>query len=188
MAKKKRHKRTNNDLQNTTHKSKDRVTPTPYMSYVASSTAPHIMEVQLINLSVDSHVHFVYYFFNAYVSSSILVLNALVYKNGAHPDICEKWHILLTCGENVHERIIILRREILAHKTSLTLPLFIKVSVLSQECQRSCASVFGVSILSLSAIFLLDFGTVPWMNWSVNELFREWTGPWMCYVLFYILL
>ena len=158
------------------------------MSYVVSSTAPHIMEVQLINLSVDSHVHFVYYFFNAYVSSSILVLNALVYKNGAHPDICEKWHILLTCGENVHERIIILRREILAHKTSLTLPLFIKVSVLSQECQRSCASVFGVSILSLSAIFLLDFGTVPWMNWSVNELFREWTGPWMCYVLFYILL
>jgi hypothetical protein len=50
-----------------------------------------------------------------------LVLNALVYKNGAHPDICEKWHILLTCGENVHERIIILRGEILAHKTSLTL-------------------------------------------------------------------
>jgi hypothetical protein len=72
----------------------------PGLSYVVSSTAPHIMEVQLINLSVDSHVHFVYYFFNAYVSSSILVLNALVYKNGAHPDICEKWHILLTCGEN----------------------------------------------------------------------------------------
>ena len=148
------------------------------MSYVVSSTAPHIMEVQLINLSVDSHVHFVYYFFNAYVSNSILVLNALVYKNGAHPDICEKWHILLTCGENVHERIIILRGEILAHKTSLTLPLFIKVSVLSQECQRSCASVFGVSILSLSAIFLLDFGTVPWMNWSVNML---------CFVLHFII-
>ena len=31
----------------------------------------------------------------------------------------------------------------------------------SQESERSCICVFGVSILSLSTIFLLECGTVP---------------------------
>jgi hypothetical protein len=49
-----------------------------------------------------------------------------------------------------------------AHYTSLTQPLFffIKVSAPSQETGRSCICVLLVSILSLSTIFLLQFGTV----------------------------
>jgi hypothetical protein len=33
--------------------------------------------------------------------------------------------------------------------------------VLSQESERSCMCVLGVSILSLSTIYLIDFGTAP---------------------------
>ena len=43
--------------------------------------------------------------------------------------------ILLTCGKHLHERIISLREEVWVHKTSLTLPLFIEVSVPSQESE-----------------------------------------------------
>jgi len=58
--------------------------------------------------------------------------------------------ILLTCGDHLHDRIIALSREVCAHKTSLTPPLFIDVPVLSQECEGSC--MLGVSILSVSMI------------------------------------
>ena len=54
----------------------------------------------------------------------------------------------------------------------LTLPLFIEVSVPSQESELSCVCVLGVSILPLSTIFLFDFGTVPTM--------------WFCFVFNFI--
>jgi hypothetical protein len=38
--------------------------------------------------------------------------------------------------KQLHDRIISLRREILADKTNLTSPLFIEVSVSSQESER----------------------------------------------------
>jgi hypothetical protein len=47
------------------------------------------------------------------------------------------------------------------HKTSLTPPLFIEVSVSSHETEQSCICVLGVSIFSLSTIFLLYVGIVP---------------------------
>ena len=45
--------------------------------------------------------------------------------------------------------------------TSLTPSLFIEVPVLSQESERSCIYVLGISNLPISTIFLLNFGTVP---------------------------
>jgi hypothetical protein len=47
------------------------------------------------------------------------------------------------------------------HKTSLTPPPFIEVSVSSHGTEQSCICVLGVSIFSLSTIFLLDVGIVP---------------------------
>ena len=54
--------------------------------------------------------------------------------------------------------------------TSLTPPLFIEVSVPSQESERSCICVLGVSILLLSMIFILDFGLVATV-WYFSFLF-----------------
>ena len=46
-------------------------------------------------------------------------------------------------------------------RTSLAPPPFIKVPVPSRESKWSCICVLRVSILPLSMIFLLNFGTVP---------------------------
>ena len=59
--------------------------------------------------------------------------------------------------------------EVWAHIASLTPPLSIEVSVLSQESEHSCICVLGESILM---IFLFDFGTLPTV----------------CYFFFFILL
>ena len=56
-------------------------------------------------------------------------------------------NIFLTCGKYLHDRIISLRREILAHKTSLPPPPFIEVLVLSHESERSCICVLEVMYL-----------------------------------------
>jgi len=64
--------------------------------------------------------------------------------------------ILLTSGKHLHDRIISQRGEFWSHKTSLTLPLFIEVPVPSQESERSCICVLGVSILPLSTILILE--------------------------------
>ena len=50
-----------------------------------------------------------------------------------------------------------------SHNASLNLNhfFFIEVPVASQESEHSCICVFGLSILSLSTIFLSDFGIVP---------------------------
>jgi hypothetical protein len=42
----------------------------------------------------------------------------------------------LECGKHLHDRIISLKGEVCANKTSLTPPLCIEVSVPSQECER----------------------------------------------------
>ena len=55
--------------------------------------------------------------------------------------------ILLACGKHLYDPIISLRKEILVHKTSLTPPLFIEVTLPSQENKRSYMCVLGVSIL-----------------------------------------
>ena len=47
----------------------------------------------------------------------------------------------LTCGKHLRDRIIILRRELWAHKTSLTPSLFIEVSVPREQGEWSCICV-----------------------------------------------
>ena len=69
--------------------------------------------------------------------------------------------ILLTCGKQLHDNIISLRGEMLAHKTSISPPRFIEVPVPSQKIDQSCICVYGVSILPLSTILIFDFGIVP---------------------------
>ena len=69
--------------------------------------------------------------------------------------------ILLTCIKDLHDRIISLRVKGQEHKTSLTLPPFIEVSVPSQESEQSRICVLREYILPHVAIVLLDFGTVP---------------------------
>jgi len=64
--------------------------------------------------------------------------------------------ILLTCGKHLHARIISLIGEVWAHKISLSPPFFIDVPVPSQESERSCICVLGVSILPLSTILRFD--------------------------------
>jgi hypothetical protein len=68
------------------------------------------------------------------------------------------WH------KHLHESIISLRGEVWGHKTSLNPAHNIEVPVPSQESERSCICVSGVSILPLSTIFLLNFGNVSTDN------------------------
>ena len=53
--------------------------------------------------------------------------------------------ILITRGRHLHACIISLRGEVWANKTSLTPPHFIEVAGPSQERERSCICVLGVS-------------------------------------------
>lgn len=50
-------------------------------------------------------------------------------------------------------------------------PIFIELSVSSHESQRSCICVLVVSILPLSAIFRLDFDTVPTVWYFISFYF-----------------
>jgi hypothetical protein len=53
--------------------------------------------------------------------------------------------ILLTCGKHVHDRIISLREEVWAYKTSLIQPPLIEVSVPNQEHGPSCICLLVIS-------------------------------------------
>ena len=79
------------------------------------------------------------------------------------PVICEGWHF-----NRMWKAVAasFQKREGFVHKTSLTTLLFIEISVPSQESERSCICVLGVSIVSRSTIFQFDFGIVPavWYN------------------------
>jgi hypothetical protein len=72
-----------------------------------------------------------------------------------------KVDMLISCGNHFHDYIISLRQEVWAHKTSLTLPLFIEVPVLIQEPEQSCNCVLRVSIWPLSTILIFDFRINP---------------------------
>ena len=48
------------------------------------------------------------------------------------------------------------RATVLAHKNTLTPPLFIEMTVPGQTSERSYSCVFGESSFSLSTIFLLE--------------------------------
>jgi hypothetical protein len=73
--------------------------------------------------------------------------------------------ILLTYWKHLHDRIISLSRETCARKTSIALPLFIEVSVLSLESEWSCICVVEVSIDSFN-----DF-SIGFFNCSANVVF-----------------
>ena len=63
---------------------------------------------------------------------------------------------------SVFSKVYSLRRDVLAHKTSLTPPLLIEMLVPIQESERwSCICALWVSILPLSMILILDVGIVP---------------------------
>ena len=71
--------------------------------------------------------------------------------------------ILLTCRKHSHDRIISLRGDVWAPTTSLTLPLFIEVSVSSQESGWSFICVIGVPSFSFYNIFcFLFYVTMKW--------------------------
>ena len=67
---------------------------------------------------------------------------------------------MLTDDVKMYEMNMTRRSPVWVHQTSLMLPLFIEVPVPFQLSERSFICVLWVSILPLSTIFLLDFGTV----------------------------
>ena len=86
--------------------------------------------------------------------------------------------ILLTCEKHFHDLIITLRGKVCVHKTSLAPPTFIEVPVSSQESERSCGCVLGLSILELirqCSIFSFSFYPMRkymWNMWII--LLRGW--------------
>jgi hypothetical protein len=79
--------------------------------------------------------------------------------------------IFYTSWKYLHDRIVSLRWEGWAYKSSLALTLFIEAPVLSQETERSCICVLVVPILPLSTIFLMDFGAVPTVWYFLSLIF-----------------
>ena len=69
--------------------------------------------------------------------------------------------IFLARGKHLHGRIISLRVEVWAHRTSLYPTLFIEMPVPCKECERSCIGVLQISILPLSTILIFNFEIVP---------------------------
>ena len=67
---------------------------------------------------------------------------------------------MLTDDVKMYEMNMTRRSPVWVHQTSLMLPLFIEVTVPFQLSERSFICALWVSILPLSTIFLLDFGTV----------------------------
>ena len=61
------------------------------------------------------------------VSHPVIELGVL-YNNVSQPVMCEVG-IVLTCGKYFQRQHYIIKREVSAHKTSLTPPLFIEMSV-----------------------------------------------------------
>ena len=63
-----------------------------------------------------------------------------------------------SCTKHIHDRIISLRGEVWAHKTSLTLPLLFNWNACTKPGECTC--VLGISSQPVFMIFLWDFGTV----------------------------
>ena len=81
----------------------------------------------------------------------------MIIKNSSKDNCAIRLFNVLHC---INIRILIL---VLVHKTSLTSPLFIEVSVPSHESDRTVmyVCVRGIQLASVLTIFLLDFGTLP---------------------------
>jgi hypothetical protein len=63
--------------------------------------------------------------------------------------------------KHLHDRIISLRGQVWAHRTSLSSQPFIEVPVPYQVKELSCICLLGVWIIHLSTIFLCYSGTLP---------------------------
>ena len=87
----------------------------------------------------------------------------------------------------VHGRIISLRGDAWAHRTSLTPLPFVKVPVPSQESRRLCIYVVKVSILPLSTNLMLNFiiFQTPWSFFFFIFLF-ETANRFVAYIAFHI--
>jgi len=58
----------------------------------------------------------------------------LLYNNAVRSVISEGWH-LITCGKHLYDRIVLLRGKFWANETRFIPPLFIEVSVPTQESE-----------------------------------------------------
>ena len=67
----------------------------------------------------------------------------------AHPVIYVRLGIVLTCGKHLHDSISVLGEEVWGYKTSSIPPLFIEVSMQSQQIEWAYICVLLVSILAL---------------------------------------
>jgi hypothetical protein len=74
-------------------------------------------------------------------------------------------YVMVGILHHSHVRIISLKEEVWAHTTSLTPPHLIEVPVQSQESERSCICVLGLSILSL----FLRFYYIGYGFWNCSE-------------------
>ena len=70
-------------------------------------------------------------------------------------------HLEKIYWETNTDRIISLRKGVLAYKTRLSLPLVIEVPVPGQESEWSCIDVVRTLLFTLSTMLLLYFGTFP---------------------------
>jgi hypothetical protein len=85
-------------------------------------------------------------------------------------------YILLACVKHVHARILPLRAKVCARRTILTPPPFVKVRLPSKGSVWSYICVLGASLLPLSTIFLLNYGTVPTVWYAlffISSIFLE---------------
>jgi hypothetical protein len=83
-----------------------------------------------------------------YIKSSYLIVNIFInvivclpvsqrkFIICGYSSLQKSLNILLACRKHLHDCIISLRGEVWAHKTNLTLPLFIEVPVPRQESER----------------------------------------------------
>ena len=75
--------------------------------------------------------------------------------------------ILPIGGKHLHDRIISLRDDMLVHKTSLTISLFIEVTVPSQKSGRSCIGMLKYRLCLLLQLLCL---TVMYLYVRVSSL------------------
>ena len=71
--------------------------------------------------------------------------------------------------------------QVWVHNTSLAPPLLCVVPLLCHESEWSCICVLGVSLWTLSIIFLYRFGLFQLFFYWVMELFRQW-----CFFYLYV--
>ena len=93
-----------------------------------------------------------------YILCIVLKLIALIIIT-LFAQLCGRVGILNTCGK--HDHIISIRGDAWVHQSSLTRPLSNEVPVPSEESERSCICVLGVSIITLSTILIIDFEFIP---------------------------